>query len=41
MTKRKAWIDALEGIFKDKNVIQPTESIYHDYHYQHATRQEN
>ncbi|KAI8886072.1 hypothetical protein K501DRAFT_244821 [Backusella circina FSU 941] len=41
MTKRKAWIDALEGIFKDKNVIQPTESIYYDYHHhQHATKQE-
>lgn len=30
MTKRKAWIDALEGIFKDKNLIMPSRSIYCD-----------
>ncbi|KAI8994778.1 histone acetyltransferases subunit 3-domain-containing protein [Pilobolus umbonatus] len=28
MSKRKAWIDALEGIFKDKNLIMPSRSIY-------------
>ncbi|CEG72147.1 hypothetical protein RMATCC62417_07755 [Rhizopus microsporus] len=28
MNKRKAWIEALENIFKDKNVVMPTESIY-------------
>jgi hypothetical protein len=28
MGKRKAWVDALEGIFKDKNLIMPSRSIY-------------
>lgn len=28
MNKRKAWIDALDGIFQDKNMIMPTQSIY-------------
>jgi hypothetical protein len=28
MGKRKAWVDALDGIFKDKNLIMPTRSIY-------------
>lgn len=30
MGKRKAWVDALEGIFKDKNLVMPTRSIYND-----------
>ncbi|KAI8091854.1 histone acetyltransferases subunit 3-domain-containing protein [Thamnidium elegans] len=28
MDKRKTWINALGGIFKDKNLIMPTKSIY-------------
>ncbi|KAI8376236.1 histone acetyltransferases subunit 3-domain-containing protein [Radiomyces spectabilis] len=28
MEKRKTWINALEGIFKDKNLVMPTRSIY-------------
>ncbi|KAI8380673.1 histone acetyltransferases subunit 3-domain-containing protein [Blakeslea trispora] len=28
MNKRKAWVDGLEGIFKEKNLIMPIESIY-------------
>ncbi|KAI9342154.1 histone acetyltransferases subunit 3-domain-containing protein [Pilaira anomala] len=28
MGKRKAWVDALEGIFKDKNLVMPSRSIY-------------
>lgn len=28
MDKRKTWINALGGIFKDKNMIMPTTSIY-------------
>jgi hypothetical protein len=30
MGKRKAWVDALEGIFKDKNLVMPTHSIFDD-----------
>ncbi|KAL7320010.1 Transcriptional regulator [Mucor circinelloides] len=30
MTKRRAWVNALEGIFKDKNLVMPTESIFED-----------
>ncbi|KAG1463879.1 hypothetical protein G6F46_002587 [Rhizopus delemar] len=30
MNKRKAWIDALENIFKDKNLVMPTKSIYEE-----------
>ena len=30
MGKRKAWVDALEGIFKDKNLVMPSHSIYDD-----------
>lgn len=28
MDKRKTWINALGSIFKDKNLIKPTKSIY-------------
>lgn len=28
MNKRKAWVDALEGIFKDKNLIMPSQSVF-------------
>lgn len=30
MGKRKAWVDALEGIFKDKNLVMPSQSIYNE-----------
>ncbi|CEP17163.1 hypothetical protein [Parasitella parasitica] len=30
MTKRKAWVNALEGIFKDKNLVRPTVSIFEE-----------
>ncbi|KAI7889177.1 histone acetyltransferases subunit 3-domain-containing protein [Mucor mucedo] len=30
MNKRKAWVDALEGIFKDKNLVRPTQSIFNE-----------
>lgn len=30
MGKRKAWVDALECIFKDKNLVMPSHSIYKD-----------
>jgi hypothetical protein len=30
MGKRKAWVDALECIFKDKNLVMPSYSIYID-----------
>lgn len=30
MTKRRAWVNALEGIFKDKNLVMPTESVFED-----------
>ncbi|KAI8093981.1 histone acetyltransferases subunit 3-domain-containing protein [Thamnidium elegans] len=30
MGKRKAWVDALEGIFKDKNLVMPSRSIYNE-----------
>ncbi|KAI8644755.1 histone acetyltransferases subunit 3-domain-containing protein [Parasitella parasitica] len=30
MTKRKAWINALEGIFNDKNLVMPTVSIFEE-----------
>jgi hypothetical protein len=28
MDKRKTWIDALGGVFKDKNMVLPRHSIY-------------
>jgi hypothetical protein len=28
MEKRKTWINALSGIFNDKNLIMPSKSIY-------------